>query len=566
MTDHHKPSHDHQPFRLRHLLTQHTGMWIVAWVLGISTVLSVLGLVAVAGWFITISGVVGILAVGFNYFMPSALIRLFAIVRTMARYGDLMVSHHAVFDLLKALRVRFFSHWVKLPLSARTNDTQTSSQKMHRLVKDIDTLDEFVLRLVSPFVVACVAVLATSVMMAIFLPKALFAVLLFVVALALPLFAFKIGKTLAFDESTLKEQHKTRLLDTLPALTQLLTWGRWDDQVRHFEKLEHKQTTLHANAHRLKRQTAFCIQICMALAVVGILAVANGQFNQNIIAFSADNINHYANLNPALVLGLVLMVVGLVEMLVMLGAEPLAWGRSLRAKSQINALITPHTTPTPKTPLAHTSSPTIVLDNVHAQIPNAITGAKGVCATLSHQKPTLIMGASGAGKSTLLATLAGELPLVGGQITFNDIDYLQVDFGDKLGFLGQTVDIFDQTLGDNLRLGKPDAHDDELLAVLKKVNLHTWFLAQPKGFDTPLGEYGMAISGGQARRIALARLLLRPKTILLLDEPFAGLDHQSRQIVWQSLTNMQQNGEIGILAITTHQRWADMQADIITID
>lgn len=100
-----------QSFRLIELFASQEVLWFIAWVLGIATVLSVLGLVMLAGWFITMASVAGIIALGshaFNYLMPSAIIRGFAIARTFARYGDLMVSHHAVFGLLKDLRVRFF--------------------------------------------------------------------------------------------------------------------------------------------------------------------------------------------------------------------------------------------------------------------------------------------------------------------------------------------------------------------------------------------------------------------------------------------------------------------------
>ena len=227
------------------------------------------------------------------------------------------------------------------------------------------------------------------------------------------------------------------------------------------------------------------------------------------------------------------------------------------AKERLNGLITSHIAPSPKTSLddnVHTLS----LQNVSVKMPSAIIGADNINATLTNDKPTLVIGASGAGKSTLLATLAGEIPLVGGEILVNDVAFDKVDFGSLLGFLGQNVDIFDQTLADNLRLGKPSASDDELWAVLDKVNLADWAKSQPKGLNTPLGEYGMAISGGQGRRVALARLLLAPKSIMLLDEPFAGLDSTTRQKVWTSLTDMQRNGQIGILAIATHQIWQNM--------
>lgn len=239
----------------------------------------------------------------------------------------------------------------------------------------------------------------------------------------------------------------------------------------------------------------------------------------------------------------------------MLVGEPLAYGRSVNAKERVNGLLGEQIM-AKKQPL--NDNPVIILKNLSVKMPSAILGAENLNATLTPNKPTLIIGASGAGKSTLLATLAGEAPRMGGEILVNGADIDGVDFGNSFGFLGQTVDIFDQTLADNLRLGKPSATDDELWAVLDKVNLSEWAKAQPKGLDTPLGEYGMGISGGQGRRVALARLLLSPKKVLLLDEPFAGLDSTTRQIVWHSLITMQQASKIGVLAIATHQIWDEM--------
>ena len=133
--------------------------------------------------------------------------------------------------------------------------------------------------------------------------------------------------------------------------------------------------------------------------------------------------------------------------------------------------------------------------------------------------------------------------------------------------MGQTVDIFDQTLADNLRLGKPNATDDELITALKKVNLLNWLNNQPKGLATQLGEYGMAVSGGQARRIALARLLLSPKAVMMLDEPFAGLDPDTCHNVWSSLIDAQKSGDIGLLLICTHQLWQQMgEVQVIKIE
>lgn len=541
-------------FRLRELLSNQKLLWCIAWLLGIATVLSVLGLVMMAGWFITMAGVAGVLAIGhaFNYLLPSAIIRAFAITRTLARYGDLMVSHHAVFGLLKELRVKFFAHWAKLPLILRVQKGG-SSETMQRLVRDIDTLDEFPLRVVSPFVVVVVAVAVLSLMVFIIMPTAGMAVACMVFSLVIAVLTLKKGIALARRESELVVMRKSKLLNTLPALTALLTWGRWQDSVRELSEYDDRHHALTVQILKNKRNAQALIQLSIALAVVVLLIVAGGFFEK--MAFGEKSLTVYALPNPAFILALTLGVFGLMEIVSMLVGEPLAYGRSINAKERVNGLLDEQVM-AKKQPL--NDNPVIILKNLSVKMPSAILGAENLNATLTPNKPTLIIGASGAGKSTLLATLAGEVPRMGGEILVNGVDIDGVDFGNSFGFLGQTVDIFDQTLADNLRLGKPSATDDELWAVLDKVNLSEWAKAQPKGLDTPLGEYGMGISGGQGRRVALARLLLSPKKVLLLDEPFAGLDSTTRQIVWHSLITMQQASKIGVLAIATHQIWDEM--------
>ncbi len=553
-----------EPFKLWQLISPQLWVWMVAWLLGLLTVWSVLGLSMVSGWFVTMSAVAGLVAAGshaFNYMVPAAVIRTFAIIRTLSRYGDLMVSHHAVFGLLKQLRVRFFESWARLDFVDRNSQGQSSSQKMHRLVKDIDVLNEFVLRFISPWVMAVGSLLLVSSVVLWVLPQAWYSLGLVMLSLLIAATAIHRGKKLAESESQLIETRKAKLLDTLPALTSLLIWHRWDAQTDQLKTLDETQSALTASAHRLRHVSALLIQICLSLSLV-LLLWAAGLFLQHsqVVPFTIDTLNQPI-MSSAVILAVFLGMVGLSEFIQNLVAEPLALGRSQVAKQRLNDMLQQSAAKV-QLPLAGEKNLALKLDEVTIKAPNALIGASGLTAHIGSDRPCLVVGPSGAGKSTLLQTLAGEHAVISGSMQLiNDgatVDWQTVDFGNRLGFLGQTVDIFDQTLADNLRIAKPDASDDELYAVLERVNLSSWLQAQPKGLATALGEYGMAVSGGQARRIALARLLLSPKAVLLLDEPFAGLDALSRQKVWQSLVDAQRSGQIGILMISTHQLWHEM--------
>ena len=284
-----------ESFKLWQLISPQLWVWMVAWLLGLLTVWSVLGLSMVSGWFVTMSAVAGLVAAGshaFNYMVPAAVIRTFAIIRTLSRYGDLMVSHHAVFGLLKQLRVRFFESWARLDFVDRNSQGQSSSQKMHRLVKDIDVLNEFVLRFISPWVMAVGSLLLVSSVVLWVLPKAWYSLGLLMLCLLIAATAIHRGKKLAESESQLIEARKAKLLDTLPALTSLLIWHRWDAQTDQLKTLDEAQSALTASAHRLRHVSALLIQICLSLSLV-LLLWAAGLFLQHsqITPFAIDTLN-----------------------------------------------------------------------------------------------------------------------------------------------------------------------------------------------------------------------------------------------------------------------------------
>lgn len=521
------------PFRLTTLLSP-VSLWLVAWGLGVAVAVSTLGLLTVSGYFLTVAGL-GMASVGTSasVAMLSGLIRNFAIVRTVGRYGDLMVSHYAIFGLLQKLRVCFFNAFSQLPISDRLAIGSATAQ--YRLVKDIDTLNEFPLKIVSPFVVVGVALFLASLVLSLLinLPPMW---IVFVVGLAL-LFVATAHKFIKAS-STLQETRQTRLLYALPALTQLSLWGKWQgviDDIGVFDK------ALSASQKQQSRHGMWATFVVQSVLIGVVLLV---------LYWGADRLVLTEGLTVAMLLAVVFGLFGLMEVASSLTADVSAFAKVSLAKDHLNTLIGNPTTQTTKPMPTHFD---IELVGVSAYQVGAVFGLDNVNTTIKQGVPCVIMGASGAGKSTLLQTLAGELSPKAGQMALvaegERIAMCDVDWQGELGFLGQQVDIFDQTLADNLRLGKQTASDDELWQALELVGLSDWAKNQPNALATPLGEYGVGISGGQARRIALARLLLSPKKVLLLDEPFAGLDRPNRQRLWEVLKARQADG---ILVVVSH--------------
>ena len=545
-----KKANSHQTFRLTQLFSTQLDKWLIAALLGIMTALSVIGLLMTSGWFISAAATAGMVALGshsFNYLVPAAIIRVMAMVRTAGRYGEMMVSHHAVFGLLQRLRVRFFNQFARLPL-ANLSITLQSTHAMHRLTHDIEVLNELPLRVVSPWLVATTASLLVATLLYQYDVNPVLITIFLIAGLMLPAMLTWRSIKHARAHQALAESRRVSLLNPLSALTHLLIWQRWQSELTAFNSLDTQHTHQQKRIQRAQSLVMLIMQWLIAAVLVGLLV---GFYHTPLV------------ISVPMLLALFLGIMGMTDLLAPLVTHSLALGNSLAAKHQLNELLNPSLQPSHH--LNHDLAPlpidvarlnaplTLTIHQLAGKMPQAIVGFKAISLTATQGIPVLITGRSGAGKSTLLQVLARELAPQQGSIELNGMDWLALQNTPALtGYLGQQIDIFDQTLATNLRLGNTYASDEQLWQVLGKVGLKDWARSQPLQLQTPLGEYGQAISGGQARRIALARLLLSPKKILLLDEPFAGLDKKSREALWQMLVQHQQQG---ILIIVTHHLW-----------
>lgn len=160
-------------------------------------------------------------------------------------------------------------------------------------------------------------------------------------------------------------------------------------------------------------------------------------------------------------------------------------------------------------------------------------GAGGVFdATLTVRAGSLcaLVGASGSGKSTMLDLLTRLQEPDRGRILLGDTDLTSVgrrELSRRVAYMEQSAPVIDGSLADNLRLAAPDADDDQLLHALSDVGLDYLVGEDPRGIHTPLGESGRTLSGGEAQRVALARTMLSPAPIVLIDEPTSRLDAES---------------------------------------
>lgn len=161
-----------------------------------------------------------------------------------------------------------------------------------------------------------------------------------------------------------------------------------------------------------------------------------------------------------------------------------------------------------------------------------------------------ITGVSGCGKTTLSKLLLGLYPLGEGDICVNGMSMRESDLADlrrQIAYVPQEPYLFQGSIAENIRMGRPDATEKEIREAAMQAHAHDFIMEFPEGYDTTVGERGNNLSGGQRQRIAIARAILKDTSIILLDEATSALDNESEQAVNEALRNLQ--GQKTILMI-----------------
>jgi ATP-binding cassette subfamily B protein len=208
---------------------------------------------------------------------------------------------------------------------------------------------------------------------------------------------------------------------------------------------------------------------------------------------------------------------------------------------------------------------TIRFDNVRFGYSESETILKGVSFTAEGGRTTALVGPSGAGKSTVISLIPRFYDPAEGAILIDGQDIAHVtkqSLRNGIAYVSQQPYLFEGTIRDNIRYGRPDATDAEIEEAARHAYAHDFILAQPLGYDTPVGENGVTLSGGQRQRLSIARALVRNAPILLLDEATSALDTESEQAVQKALDEAMSGRTVVVIA---HRLSTVVRADKIIV-
>ncbi|MBK5144815.1 cysteine/glutathione ABC transporter ATP-binding protein/permease CydC [Budviciaceae bacterium BWR-B9] len=483
-------------------------------VLAIVTILASIGLLTLSGWFLAASALAGIAGILFNYMLPAAGVRGSAIFRTAGRYAERVVTHDATFRVLAHLRT--FTFKKLMPLSPAGIARFRQAELLNRLVADVETLDHLYLRLISPLVSAIVVIMVVTFGLS-WLDVSLaftLGLIMLVLLFTIPAIFYRAGKPVGADLTALRSDYRGQLTSWLQGQSELVIFGALTAFRQKLDVIELRW---------LERQKQ---QASLAGSSQSLMIVASGLTFVLILWMAADGVGD--NSQPGALIALFVFIsLAAFEALAPVAGAFQHLGQVMASAERVNQLIEqkPEVTfPHHQTAFAEQAS--LSLDNVSFTYEKQpFPAIKNVSLNLQSGEHIALLGRTGCGKSTLLQLLTRAWDPQQGTILLNDrplTDYDEATLREMMVVVTQRVHIFSATLRNNLLLAAPDASDEQLTSALIKVGLDA--LLEQDGLNTWIGEGGRQISGGEQRRIGLARALLHKAPLILLDEPTEGLD------------------------------------------
>ncbi|MBX8997234.1 cysteine/glutathione ABC transporter ATP-binding protein/permease CydC [Klebsiella aerogenes] len=537
------------------LYKRHKWLLTLGVVLAIVTLLASIGLLTLSGWFLSASAVVGVAGIySFNYMLPAAGVRGAAIIRTAGRYFERLVSHDATFRVLQHLRVATFSKL--LPLSPAGLARFRQGELLNRIVADVDTLDHLYLRVISPLVGALVVILVVTIGLSVLdvtLALTLGGIMLATLLLLPPLF-YRAGKPTGEQITQLRGQYRQQLTSWLQGQAELMLFNASDRYRKQMEKTEQRWQ----EAQRRQAELTALSQALMLL-IGGIAVIA-------MLWMASEGVG--GNSQPGALIALfVFCALAAFEALAPVTGAFQHLGQVIASARRITQITEqqPEVTFSQQTPQSF-SQVALTLNEVTFSYPQQSAPAlKDISLQVAAGEHIAILGRTGCGKSTLLQLLTRAWDPANGQIQLNGqplSELSETTLRQAMSVVPQRVHLFSATLRDNLLLAAPQVSDARLADILARVGLEK--LLEDSGLNSWLGEGGRQLSGGELRRLAIARALLHNAPLMLLDEPTEGLDATTESQILDLLSEVMRDKTV--LMVTHRLRGLARFNQIIVMD
>jgi ATP-binding cassette, subfamily C, bacterial CydC len=455
-------------------------------------------------------------------------VRALSAGRGVFRYLERLTSHDAAFRVLADVRAGIYRRLERLAPAGLT--ALRSGDLLARLISDVDATQDLFLRgITPPLAAALVGAGAVTACLLILAPAgAVLAAGLLAAGIAIPVLAAVAARRAARRVAPARGQLAATFTDLLAGAADLHAFGAEETALAAVTAAD---ADLAGTARRNAAVSGLSTGLSSAVAgltlwavlLLGVAATGDGTLTR--VPLAVLTLTALASFEAVTVLPAAAMQLGLARG----SARRIA--AVLDAPDPVREPVTPR--PVPDGPLR------VTLRGARVRYqPGGPFALDGVDLDLPPGRRIALIGPNGAGKSTVASVLLRFVELTAGTASLNGHDlasYAADDVRTVIGGCPQDPHIFDTSVRDNLRLARPAATDDELADAASRAGLLDWIRSLPRGWDTPAGAHGAALSGGQRQRLALARALLADPALLILDEPTAHLDADSRRALTRDL-------------------------------
>lgn len=495
------------------------------------------GLMISSGWLITMASAhppVLTLTVAI------VMVRFFGISRSVARYFERVISHEAVFATLTQLRVKLFEKIIQKPISLARD--LNSGAMVKSLVDDVERAQEYQLRITLPYASAWIA-LTTGVLlgwwvnatsMIITIPAA--AILLIVIPHVSRRLCESGARTIEAKESL----YSNKVSELSFGYAEARVYGYADELLSQTKSIEQEIF------NEEKRLTARVknLQLAATMTVAAVLYLLSS------LAYQLKNNQNVPNVSVTMLIFLPLVIF---EAITVWYPNLFTAGKMLRAQSSINSILNSSDIASHKPTKILGNTPRLTLKN--ACVSWGSDFMPPVTLDIEHGQKIRISGRSGSGKSTLAMGLVGALKY-SGSIALDGVELIDIDGLEDLIVADlQKSHIFNTSIRENMRIADQSATDEEILQALKLVELDSLVSESAQRLNTVIGDYGRHISGGEAKRLSLARALLSKAPILILDEPTEHLDLELALRIEKRILEFTSDKT---LVVITHSGWHEI--------
>lgn len=509
------------------------------------TAVSGIALLMLSGWFITASAITGLaislgLVATLDIYMPGSGIRFFALSRTVGRYVERLYNHNAVLSLIASIRQQLFAGLIGLA-NKEIKQTQ-NSEWLSRLTADLDSLDNILLNMLLPPAVGLLVTLLSGVFLSFFWPSLAlyFTVLLILICFVTAMLSIKISQADSYQAAQLLNHARGQAIEHLQGQLVLKSMAANQRHQQHLLQTIEQFGMVQNRLNRRLQNNQLLHNLLLSISLVLFSLMAFYGFQQDYFS------------GPMAIL-IILTCVGVIELLQILPAQFSHWGKTEYAATRLKPLAQASSNDVEafsKETGIHsaalcTQSSTLHFAmrlSHHPYIPASFDNVINV--QLEQNDKLLVLGSSGRGKSILAELMSGQADASHFRQAQCDIIFNKQSLSQKnvaqwqqhIGYLSQQNTILADTVFANLTLGMPQLSIDDIFDALDKVELSHWVRSLPQQLDTWLGDTGNQLSGGQARRLCLARLILKSPQFLILDEPFNGVDTNMATTIWSNLS------------------------------